>query len=272
MMKKFFIFFVFCFLIIIPVTAKNTDLSDYCPQVQNSGGFKISKITGMKWLSEQVAESIIKNELKKETKGKFKVEISSTGTKDLLNGKFNSLSIIGKKLNIEGAHVSEFTSNTVCRYNSVKINQNDIFFKENMVLNYELKIDNEALSQTIKDTKFTEIIRSMGIPVNSITSEIRNNKVYFIFEIPTFVTKPIKLTLSSSVTIKNGRLQLTGLQSANNTNINIKKLTKILEKFNPITFTSDIMNNNNSVVSLDSAKIINDTIIIKGLVLIPKNI
>lgn len=269
-MKKFIIFFICCFLF-VPVTAKNADLSVYCPQVQNSDGFRISKITGMKWLSEKIAQSIIKKELKKETKGKFRVKISSTGTKDLINGNFNSLSMVGKNLNVEGVHISEFTSNTVCGYNSVKINKDDISFRENMVLNYELKINNDALSKTITDTKFTEIIRGMGFPINSITSDIRNNKVYFIFEIPTFVTKPIKLTLSSGVTVKNGRLQLTGLQS-DNTNINIKNLTKIIEKINPITFTSDIMNNNNSVVSLDSAKIINDTVVIKGLVLIPKNV
>ncbi len=267
-MKKLLSILSAIFIFALPTMAK-TDFTTYCPQPP-AQKFKVSKITGMNWLSEQIAESIIKKELKKETKGKFKVKMKSYGTLDLINGKFSYLSMDGKNLNVDGTHISNFSSTTMCEYNSVKLNKDNIQFRENMVLNYELKIDNDALSQTLIDTGYVETIKKFGIPINDISTQIRNNKVYFIFEIPTFVTKPVKVTLSSGLNVKNGKIHLSGLQS--NSTVNSKKLLYILEQTNPLSFTSDIMDNKKSKLYVDSVKIINDTIVIKGLVLIPKNV
>lgn len=271
-MKKLSFLIVFiCLFLILPVWANSNDFAALCPQTPEIQGIKISKITGMKWISEQIAQEIIKREIKKEVKGKFKVTIKSSGTKDLSDGKFNFLSVTGKNLNAGGAHISYFNTNTVCDFNSVKRNKNDLLFRENMVLNYELKFDNDALLQTTKDMKYVEVLNSMGFPLNSMTTQIRNNRIYFIFEIPTFITSPIKLTLSSGLTIRNGRVQLTGIHTENNSILNVKNLVYILEKVNPISFTSDIMGNNRAIFAVDSAKIINDVIVIKGLMFIPKN-
>lgn len=270
MIKKIFILFT-SLLISLPTMANNNDYARFCPETPPQK-FKISKITGLNWLSEKIAEGIIKKEIRKITKGKFKVSVKATGTLDLINGKFKSLTLNGKNLNVENIHISQFQSGTVCGFNSVKLNKDNIQFRENMVLNYQINIDNEALSQTLIDTGYLDKIRKYNLIINDIKTQIRNNKIYFIFEIPTFITKPIHLTISSKLNVKNGKIQLSELKSSNNTFVNTKKLLYILEKTNPIAFTSDIMNNKKSKIYVDSVNIINDTIEIKGLILIPKDI
>lgn len=269
MMKKFF-FLICAILISLPVMA-TTDYTKMCPALPQQKMVTPSKITGVKWLTEQIAEGIIKKELKKETKGKYKVTIKSRGTGDLINGKFYSLSMNGKNLNIDGTHISKFSSETLCGYNSVELKKDSIKFRENMVLKYELEINNDAISQTLIDTGYVSSLKKI-LPVNDARMEIRNNKVYHILEIPMYVTKPLKITVSSGLNVKNGRIHLTGLNIPNNPLISTSKIKSALEKTSPFAFYSDIMDNKESKVYVDSVKIINDIILIKGLVLLPKNI
>lgn len=269
-MKKFF-FLICAILICLPVMASDADYIKMCPAIPQQGTVTPSKITGVKWLTEQIAEGIIKKELKKETKGKYKVTIKSRGTGDLINGKFYSLSMNGKNLNIDGTHISKFSSETLCGYNSVKLNKDSIQFRENMVLKYELEINNDAISQTLIDTGYVSSLKKI-LPVNDARMEIRNNKVYHILEIPMYVTKPLKITVSSGLNVKNGKIHLTSLNVPNNPLISTSKIKSALEKMSPFAFYSDIMNNKESKVYVDSVKIINDVIQIKGLVLLPKNI
>ena len=152
-MKRIIILLTLIFLA-MPANAINPDFARMCPANPNKSQITPSQITGVNWLTEKIAQSIIKKELKKETNGKFKVTIKSRSTADLLKGEFNSLSMEGTDLNIDGTHISKFTSNTVCDYNAVKINKDSIEFKENMVLNYELELDNNALSKTLIDTGY----------------------------------------------------------------------------------------------------------------------
>ena len=283
MMKKILVLLIL--MIVNPVFAGSVDYGNMCPVNPYKSSVTPSKIVGMNWLSEKIAQGIIKKELQKETKGKFKVTIKSRGMGDLLSGKFNYLSMTGKDLNVEGSYISKFTSTTVCDYNSVKLTKDNIFFRENMVLNYEMEIDNEALEKSLKNNETINSLKNQNITlthpllknvnvakISDINLKIRNNKIYFMLKLTTpFVTKPISITVSSGINVKNGRIQLTGLKSINNKVVDNERLYYMLEKINPLAFTSEIMNNKNAKVSIDSAKILNDVIIIKGLVLIPKN-
>lgn len=263
------IFLTIFILACMPVRGNNTNYIKHCPQITPKSGITPSKIIGMKWVSEKIAQGIIGHELKKETKGKFKVKIQSRSTSDLISGTFQSLSINGKNLNIDGSHISKLTSNTLCGYNSVDYNKKPAIFRENMVLNYEVQIDNNALAQTLIDTGYTASVKKL-FPVNDAKIEIRNNKLYFIFQIPTYVTKPIQLTISSKLNVKNGRINLTSIQVPKNNIINTQRLVNAIEKTNPFSFNSAIMDNN-SKISIDSVNIVNDIIVVKGLVLIPKS-
>ena len=85
--------------------------------------------------------------------------------------------------------------------------------------------------------------------------------------------KSFPFVLKSDIEIKNGRLGLKQLQTVNTVaGINLTPLVKLLEKTSPIAFTSAIMDNENSKVSVDTIKIVNNVIVINGYVLIPKNV
>ena len=120
MIKNFLLILTILF-INLKVLAADTNYAKLCPVNPYKSQITPSKVTGMNWLTEKIAQGIIKHELKKETKGKFKVVIKSRSTTDLLNGKFNYLSMTGKNLNLDGSHISKFTSTTVCDFNSVKL-------------------------------------------------------------------------------------------------------------------------------------------------------
>ena len=103
---------------------------------------------------------------------------------------------------------------------------------------------------------------------------IKNNKLNFYYEIESpLSTKPLQINISSGLTVKSGKVALNGLQqTSSNKLINTSKLISILDKTSPLAFTSDIMNNKNSKVYIDSVNIKDNIIHIKGLVLIPKNV
>lgn len=269
-MKKVVILFIFLAIIAKPVLADDANYLKSCPSIPQKNTVTFSKVTGFNWLTEKIAQSIIRHELKKETKGKFKVKISSRSSLELMNGEFYSLNMSGKNLNVDGSHISKLTANTVCGYNSVDIKQNPPKFRENMILNYSVEIDNDAIEQTLKDINYVKSLKKY-LPITDAKINIRNNKLYFKFEVPTYVTKPIQLTVSSGLNVKNGRVHITALNIPNNSVINRQKIMDALEKTNPFAFNSDIMDNKSNI-SVDSVKIVNDIIVIRGLVLIPKNI
>jgi hypothetical protein len=267
-MKKILLIFTILLINTLSVNA-SVNYINQCPKVPVQSKITFSKATGISWLTEKIAQSIIKSSLKKETKGKFKVHIQSRSSTDLINGRFNSLEIFGKNLNLDGTHISNLSSQTLCDYNSVQINKDSILFRENMVLKYTIEIDNEAIEQTIIDTGYVATLKKL-FPFSDVKVQIKNNKLYFIFEIPTYITKPIKITISSKLNVNNGRIYLSSLHTSN-TNYNSRKLISILEKTSPLTFYSGIMDNKDSRVYVDSVKIINNVIVINGLVLLPKN-
>ncbi len=267
---------------LICMPAKANNYMTYCPQVPQKSNVTISKILGTNFLSQKIGESIIKKELKKETKGKFKVSLKSRSMGDLINGRFNSLSMVGKNLDVEGVKISKFSSKTLCGYNSVQLNKDSVAFRENMVLDYALEITDNDLEQTLDANGYLTALRNFKIQaggfnllkVETATVKIRENKLYFIFNAksPMFA-KNFPLVLKSDIEIKNGRLGLKQLQTVNTVaGINLTPLVKLLEKTSPIAFTSAIMDNENSKVSVDTIKIVNNVIVINGYVLIPKNV
>ncbi|MBQ9688817.1 hypothetical protein IJV79_04195 [bacterium] len=260
------------FLIIIlnsaPIWAVN--YTQYCAPNPYSNAPTFSQIVGMKYLGEKIAQGIIKKELRSQTQGKFDVIVKSRSTTDLLNGRLNLLSIVGENLNIDGTHITKFTARTLCDFNSLKLNKDSITFRENMVLSFLIEIDNNALSQTLEETGCSSAIKK-SLFISEFKTEVRNDKIYFIFHIPTYITKPIHLTLSSKINVVNGKVRLTGFQTGNNSFINPNKIIYVLQNTIPLAFKTDIMDNKDSKVYVESAKIIGDKIYIDGIVLIPKN-
>lgn len=261
------------------------DYSNFCaPNAYDlsSRGCQItSQVTGMTFLTQKIAECIIKKELKKATKEKFKVEMKSYSARDLMNGRFKSLKFSGKNLEIEGVHLSSLEAKTICDFNYIQIYKNSIKFKENMIMNYALEISNKDLKKTINSTDYLKSLNkiklsSMGITffkLDGANVEIKNNKLYFTVNVTSPISaKPIPIVVRSDVKVEDGNIVLTKVDLVNiYTMLDLSKITYLLNALNPLTFSTDILHNPNSKMKIQTVDIIGDKIYIKGIIFIPKN-
>lgn len=261
------------------------DYSTMCPANPydlSSKGFQItSRITGMTFLAEKIAQSIIRSQLKKATKEKFKIEMKSYSANDLLHGRFRSLKISGKNLEIDGVYLTSLEARTLCDFNYVELGRNSIKFKENMIMVFSTEISNADLKKTIQSGGYLDMLNKVNLSCFGITFfklegadvQIKNNKLYFTIKVISPMSeKPLNIAVRSDLKVEEGRIVMTKIDFMNiYTVIDLSKITYLLNAINPLTFSIDVLNNKNSKMSVQDINIIGDKIIIKGSIFIPKN-
>ena len=253
---------------------KAYDLSSHANQVT-------AKYTGLNFLTEQIAQHIIKKELKKATKEKFKVVMKSYSPKDLAQGRFKSLKISGKNLDIDGAYLTSLEAETLCGFNYLELKNNTIKFKENMVMGYSLEISDTDLRKTVQSAGYLDKINKislsgMGITFFKLSSadvQVKNNKLNFTIKVTSPISaKPIPILVRSDLKVEEGNIVMTKVDFVNLlTVIDLSKVTYLLNALNPLTFSTEVLNNKDSKMSIKTVNIIGDRIFIGGNILIPKN-
>ena len=261
------------------------DYSNYCApksyDLCSKGSQITSKITGMTFLSEKIAQAVIGRELKKATKERFKVKMKTYSLSDLVQGRFKSLEISGKNLEIEGVYLSKLDIKTVCPFNYVELNKNYVKFRENMVMEFKTEISDSDLRKTIQSTGYLDKLNKTNLSALGITFFklsgadvwIKNNKVYFTIKVTSpMSSSPIPITVRSDLKVEDGQIVMTKLDLANiYTVIDLSKVTYLVNALNPLTFSMDVLNNKNSKMSIKTVNIIGDKIEIAGNILVPKN-
>lgn len=242
---------------------------------------KVSKYTGATFYAEQIANSIIRKELKKATKEKFRVQIKSCSAKDLLQGRFKSLQISGKNLEMENTYITLFELKTLCDFNYVEFGKDYIKFKENMVLDFTMEISDFDLRRTMKSTGYLEKLNSTNICAMGMTFlklenadvKIKNNKLFFTLKVSSkLLPMPVEVILKADLKVDGGRIILTKIDFVNlSAGMNLSKAAHLLNTLNPLTFSTDILENKNSKLFVRTVSIIGDKIVINGLIFIPKN-
>jgi len=283
-MKKMVLLFGLMVFCINPAFAI-CDYSDYCaPKAYDvsSRGLQItSRVTGMTFLGEKIAQLIIGREIKKATKEKLKVEMKAYSLGDLLGGRFRSLKISGKNLDIDGAYLTALEAKTACDFNYVELKKDSIKFKENMVMDFALEISDTDLRKTMQSTGYLNKLNRINLSGFGMTFfklsgadvQVKNNKLYFTIKVTTpMSSKSIPIVVSSDLKVEEGQIVVTKVAFVNLlTVIDLSKATYLLNALNPLTFSTDILNNKGSKMSLKSVDIIGDKIFIKGNIFIPKN-
>lgn len=284
MMKKIILALCMMIFYAVPVFAQ-CDYTNFCAEkpydISSNAGQITSKITGMTFFTEKIAQAIIKHELKKETKAKFKVEMKSYSANDLVHGRFSSLKISGKNLDIKGVHLSSLNIKTLCDFNYVVPTKKSVVFKENMVLGFSTQISNDDLRQTVKSSGYLDVLNGVNFSGMGITFfkldgadvQIKNGKLYFTIKVTTpGCRKPIDIVVRSDLKVEDGQIVMTKVDFVNLfTVIDLSRITYLLNAINPLTFSVDIFNNKDSKVSVQSVNIEGDKIFINGTVFIPKS-
>lgn len=286
-MKKVFLI-LFLMLFCTSQTFAACDYSNMCApkayDISSKSCRVTSKITGMTFFAEKIAGFVIKHELKKATKAKFKVEMRSYSAKDLMQGRFTSLKIYGKNLDIDDAYLTYFEAKTACDFNYIILDKKakSVKFKENMVLNYAIEISNQDLKKTVQSTGYLDMLNKTKLSAFGITFfkldkadvQLKNDKLYFTLNVTTpLSSNPIPVVVRSDIKVEEGNIVLTKIDLVNAyTVIDLSKITYLLNALNPLTFSTDILNNKNSKMKIQTVCIKSDKIYINGNVFIPKNI
>lgn len=283
-MKKTLLLLSLMISIAIPTFA-NCNYVGFCApyayNLSSKKGQMISMRLGATLLSEKIAQFRIKQELKRITKQNFDVSVKSYSLQDLLRGRFKSITISGKNLNINGAYLTSLELKTLCDFNYVEFDKNPIKFKENMIIGFSTVISDEDLMKTMQSSGYLDKLNCVNVHGCGITFfklsgagvDIKNNKLYFKVRVTSqlLLEKPLDIEMSTDLNAKNGRIALTKIDLKNVVKgVDLSKVANQLNSINPLTFSLEILENKNTKMCINNAEIVGNKIMINGNIFIPK--
>jgi len=242
----------------------------------------VSNATGATFFAEQFAQGIIGRELTKATKDKFKVKVKAYSFQDLVHGRFKSISISGKNLDINGIYLTSLDLKTLCDFNYVELNKNSIKFKENMIMRFSTVISDTDLMKTMKSEGYLDKLNCVNVEGCGITFfklsgadvGIKNNKLYFTIRVTSqlLLVKPVDIVIATDLKVEEGRIVLTKMNVGNlPKGVDLSNVVYHLSAMNPLTFSLNVLENSGTKMCIKNVKIVGDKITVSGNILIPKN-
>lgn len=262
------------------------DYLGLCPKkaygLASKMGQAVSNGIGATSLSEKIAQSRIRDDLRKATKQNFDVYVKSYSFQDFIHGRFKSIIISGKDLNIEGAYISSLELKTLCDFNYIQFNKNPIRFKENLIVGFSTTISDQDLTNTMKSTGYLDKLNCVNVEGCGITFfklsgadvQVKNNKLYFTVRVTSqlLLAKPLDIEMSTDLKVEDGRIVFTKVDLGTlPKGIDLKNVAYRLNAMNPLTFSLDVLENKNTKMCIKDVKIVGDKITVKGNIFIPKN-
>lgn len=257
-----------------------------CPAPYDlTSGFSrgMSTVTGQKFLSEKIGEKLVKKAIKKNiTSGDIKVNLDAYSVRDLKAGRFKSLEINGKNVDIQGVYISSFNAKTLCNFNYIANDKRGNYIvKEDIPSSFNAIITEEDLNKTMLSSDYKRMIddiNSIGGNLNifQITStniKLKNDKMYYVlkYSMP-FVRKTKELVITANLKVENGQIELANTSFLNNSMaLDVDKLSKLINYINPLDFSAKILENKDAKFNIETVNISNGKITIDGNMTILKD-
>lgn len=257
-----------------------------CPAPYDlTSGFSrgMSTVTGQKFLSEKIGEKLVKKAIKKNiTSGDIKVNLDAYSVRDLKAGRFKSLEINGKNVDIQGIYISSFNAKTLCNFNYIANDKRGNYIvKEDIPASFNTIITEEDLNKTMLSSDYKRMIddiNSIGGNLNifQITStniKLKNDKMYYVlkYSMP-FVRKTKELVITANLKVENGQIELANTSFLNNSMaLDVDKLSKLINYINPLDFSAKILENKDAKFNIETVNISNGKITIDGNMTILKD-
>ena len=257
-----------------------------CPAPYDlTSGFSrgMSTVTGQKFLSEKIGEKLVKKAIKKNiTSGDIKVNLDAYSVRDLKAGRFKSLEINGKNVDIQGVYISSFNAKTLCNFNYIANDKKGNYIvKEDIPASFNAIITEEDLNKTMLSSDYKRMIddiNSIGGNLNifQITStniKLKNDKMYYVlkYSMP-FVRKTKELVITANLKVENGQIKLANTSFLNNSMaLDVDKLSKLINYINPLDFSAKILENKDAKFNIETVNISNGKITIDGNMTILKD-
>ena len=276
-MKKIILFII----LFTPIAVfANTYDQSFCPQPPYPISKKfiqgMDKATGMNFLTTKTVETVLKNQLKKDFGGSYKVDIQSFSASNLARGKFKNLSIDGENLIADGIRISNFSAKSMCEFSHIQIQNENVKFAQNMLVNFEVKMSEADLKNSVS----SKFLNGISYPQNGVpmfkfdVSDVSIEGNYLTFTISYlnfFKNRQSNFKFRASLEVQNGKIVFTDVGIVNS-NLNFTRIMPLINLFNPFVSKINVLDNKDSVLRVNSVKIKDKQILIDGKVYIPKNI
>lgn len=241
----------------------------------------LNKITGISFLSKNIAEAIIQKEINDELKSGVKAELEPYNLKRLKNGEFKGLTLKTKKLQYKALSISDITAHTICPYNKIIYKNKRIYFPADLSFKYIGTITNSDIKDITDSQEFQKEINKLlkwGPGTNNIqimTPEIllKNGFIHFNIPIKTVLfSKPFNIKFKANIEVKNNKIVLRNITFNTKSNIiNNDLLAPLADVINPLSYELKSINGKFCKVYITKAKIIDDKIQTEGVFTINKN-
>lgn len=257
-----------------------------CPTPYDlTSGFSrgLSTVTGQKFLSEKIGEKLVKKAIKKNiVSGDIKADLDAYSVRDLKAGRFKSLEVSGKNVDIQGIYVSSFNAKTLCNFNYIANDKRGNYIvKEDIPVAFNAVVTEEDLNKTMNSSDYKRMIddiNSIGgnfniFQITSTNIKLKNNKMYYVlkYSMP-FVRKTKELVISADLNVENGQIVLANTTFLNNSlSLDVDKLSKLINYINPLDFSAKILENKDAKFNIENVKISDGKIVVDGSMTILKD-
>ena len=240
-----------------------------------------SSVTGQNFLAERIGSALLKKAIKKNIEsGSIKTDLQSFSVRDLKAGRFKSIEIKGKDVNVQGIHITSFNVRTLCNFNYLVDNKKgDVIVKEDMPMSLNVVITEDDLNKTMASSDYKRLINDVNtfagglFEISSTYVKLKNNKMYYVikYNLP-FVRKPKEVVLSAGLRVDNGKIMLADTAfSGSNASLDINKFSKLLNYINPLDFSAKILENKDAKINIQKVKLEDKKIMIDGRVTVLKD-
>lgn len=258
--------------------------TQYCPaepfDLANDAARNFQRKSGLNALARMVAEHQIKREIKKNAKGKFKVNVDSYSLSDAKQGKFKRFTVTGKKIVSSDVYISNLTARTACKFIHLDLDKNPVGLLEPMVIDFEADISENDLNKTLQTQTFKDyslgvkrrMVKISFFEFSNARVSLKNNQLNLLVDVRTLMGKPFTANVISKLKIENNKIALEDLKfGSTNHKIEGRKMQYLVKIFDPISYMQKVLGEYNCKTLLKSVKIENEKIIIKGSVFLGKS-
>lgn len=260
----------------------DTSMCPAVPKVNGPVSSTLSKVSGMNFLISTTLESQVRKQLNNALEGDFKVDITPFGAKSMLQGKFKKISAYSDTASAEGFYLSNVKAESVCGYNHFVYKDGEVLTAENFLMSFSADVTSNDLQKIVSTPQYTKLLNSMNVNVGNITmlkvfdpkAEVKNNKLVFSLRYfaPLAMKEPKQISAEMGLYVRDGQIMFSEM-TVNPVlpAVKMNTLLPILNKLNPFTYKANIMNNSKSIIKIQDVDFVNNKIVIKGLVIVPKN-
>lgn len=232
----------------------------------------------MKPIAESIAEHCIKSSLKKEAKGKYKVNFKGYTLSSMKKGIFKGLEITGEDLMVEDISVPYVHLKSLSDYNYVDYTQDPVIYKSNMTFAYKLLLSEESMNTALKRKEYQNVLNTVNniayplFQITGVSTKIRNNRIYILtyYNFPIAPAAKDKVFVASSdFKVKNGKIKAVNVKmDSAYGNISLDKVANLFNLLNPLEFTVESLDSEQCNANIENVNIVDNKVQIDGKIFV----